>query len=116
MGMHGELPRNTKMASAVVIETSADTGIKLNKFQLPDVQFSGSSLQLNSQFELEVREENKYGSQFWNYICNEAPAAPPQMLPTASNLTSLTYVGERRAHPQFRMRIYEILQHRASHQ
>merc|ERR1719466_648461 len=82
------------------------------QFNLPAVEFTGSTLQLSSSSELEATEGYKYGSPFWSYVCREAPSLLPQVLPSAANITSETYVGERRRHPQFRMRIYEILQHR----
>eukprot|EP00092_Neocalanus_flemingeri_P035507 GFUD01038641.1.p1 GENE.GFUD01038641.1~~GFUD01038641.1.p1 ORF type:complete len:108 (+),score=28.86 GFUD01038641.1:50-373(+) len=93
------------------VQIAADQATQL-KFSLPSVQFTGSTLQLSSLAELDATEGYKCPSPFWNCLIDEAPSSLPQVVPSAANLTSLTYLGDRRSHPQFRMRIYEILQHR----
>jgi len=91
---------------AIVEQAEASTKLR---FLLPSVIYSSSSLSLSSAAEL---EERKYPGPAWNYLVNESPASPQQVWPSAANLTSMTYLGDRLNHPQFRMRIYQILQHR----
>ena len=60
-----------------------------------------------------VNSSSNHCRPFWNYQENEPELAYPQVLPAALNLTSLTYTGDRRRHPDLRMRLYEVLQHKA---
>merc|ERR1719154_850910 len=83
------------------------------KFSLPSVVSTGSSLQLSSLIEMEEIDGHQYKRPLCSYFSSSSPSyLLPQVLPSASSLTSQTYVGPRRNHPQLRMRIYEILQHR----
>ena len=44
-------------------------------------------------------------------IVHEILPQPRQNLPSAKEMTSITFMGERRNHPSLRMRLYEVLQH-----
>merc|ERR1711915_743605 len=80
------------------------------KFLLPSVVYNSGSLILDSQIEV---QERCYPSKFWEYIVNEAPSTRPQALPSAKNITSMTFMGERRQHPNLRIKLNNILQYRA---
>merc|ERR1711892_1564792 len=98
--------KTINMATTVIEQSEDSTKLK---FSLPSVVYSGSSLTLSSAHEL---VERKYPGPFWSYLVSEAPVSRPEVLPSASNLTSMTFMGDRINHPQFRMRIHQILQHR----
>merc|ERR1712098_330969 len=110
MGVTWGVTAGTTQHNMAIVEQAEDS-TKL-RFLLPSVEYSSSSLTLSSAGEL---QERKYPGPAWSYLVNESPSSCPQVLPSASNLTSLTYLGDRLSHPQLRMRIYHILQHRALH-
>jgi len=89
------------------VEYQASTQLS---YSLPRVTYSSSSLVLSSAGELVDRA---YPGPFYNYLVNEAPERRLLAVPSAKEMTSLTYLGERRSHPHLRMKIYDIMQYRA---
>ena len=102
------------------------------QYRLPEVRYYKGSFILDSEHELtgvqQYRRPRWSASPqsyqlhfkssnncrpFWNYQENESDQAYPQVLAAPLNLTSLTYTGDRRRHPDLRMRLYEVLQHKA---
>ena len=103
------------------------------QYRLPEVRYYKGSFILDSEHELTGVQQfrrprwvlhlylhlqlNHNGSNhcrpFWNYQENESAEACPAVLPGARHLTSLTYTGDRRRHPDLRLRLYEVLQHKA---
>merc|ERR1711915_951116 len=74
------------------------------KFLLPSVVYNSGSLILDGQIEVQERCYPRV---------NEAPSTRPQALPSAKNITSMTFMGERRQHPNLRIKLNNILQYRA---
>jgi len=81
------------------------------KYQLPEIVYHKGSYCLDSSAELAHLDSHKGQKPFWNYLMTESPDSAYQQLPGAKEITSLTYLGERRRHPSLRLRIYQVLQH-----
>jgi len=87
--------------------------VRSGKYQLPQIVYRKGSYYLDSSAELAgLQEHNRPSFVFKNdKIVHEARPQPRQNLPSAKEMTSITFMGERRNHPSLRMRLYEVLQH-----
>merc|ERR1711976_380379 len=85
--------------------------LRVSKYQLPNVKYHKGSYYLDSEAELAHVEAFNRPRPFWNYTVKESPDVAAQVLPSAKQMTSLTFLGDRRQHPSLRLRVYSVLQH-----
>jgi len=79
------------------------------KYQLPNIIYHKGSYYLDSSAQLTSMlassQEKTYRSRiFWDYLPRDPPVAANQALPSAKNITSLSYIGGRHQHPSLRQR------------
>jgi len=83
--------------------------VVVGRFQLPRVTRLGSSLALDSSTEL---QQLAGSTSYRRWEEEECEAVLPYRAPAATKLTSQSYLGPGRGHPQFQFTIYQILQRR----
>jgi len=82
---------------------------RAEKYQLPNIVYHKGNYSLDSSAQLTSirnQETQTYRSRiFWDYLPRDPPEPASQALPSAKNITSMSYIGGRHQHPSLRWKL-----------